>query len=144
MSFSIRFLRLLLSPRLVAEPSPSAEYKKHIAQFYFHYAMLVLNSFGLQNALERSPTNIGHFFARCHSSATAVATLVRDQLGPSGYMRYSPDSHFVQTSYAVLSLLKVCPIHGQSSLRRLLTNSLHSSSALNFKLSLTTSRRLSP
>ncbi|KAF5357842.1 hypothetical protein D9756_001246 [Leucocoprinus leucothites] len=30
-----------------------------------------------------------------------------DHLGPSGYMRYSPDSNFVQTSYAVLSLLKL-------------------------------------
>jgi hypothetical protein len=70
--------------------------------------MLVLNSFGLQNALERSPLDIGHFFARCHSSAIACAVLVRDQLGPRGFMKYSPDSHFVQTSYAVLSLLKVC------------------------------------
>lgn len=69
--------------------------------------MLVLNSFGLQNALERAPLDIGHFFARCHSSAIACAVLVRDQLGPRGFMKYSPDSHFVQTSYAVLSLLKV-------------------------------------
>jgi hypothetical protein len=69
--------------------------------------MLVLNSFGLQNALERAPLDIGHFFARCHSSATACAVLVRDNLGPRGFMKYSPDSNFVQTSYAVLSLLKV-------------------------------------
>ncbi|GLB34598.1 putative fungal specific transcription factor [Lyophyllum shimeji] len=82
-------------------------YKKLIAQFYFHYAMLVLNSFGLQNALERAPVDIGHFFARCHSSATAVATLVRDELGPLGYMKYAPDSHSVLISYAVLSLLKL-------------------------------------
>jgi len=69
--------------------------------------MLVLNSFGLQNALERSPVDIAYFFARCQYCATTVATTVRDELGPSGYMKYSPDSHFVQTSYAVLSLLKV-------------------------------------
>jgi hypothetical protein len=75
--------------------------------FYFNYTMLVLNSFGLQNALERAPLDIGHFFARCHSSAIACAMLVRDNLGPRGFMKYSPDSHFVQTSYAVLSLLKV-------------------------------------
>jgi hypothetical protein len=78
-----------------------------ISQFYFNYAMLVLNSFGLQNAMEYAPLNIGHFFARVHFSATACATIVRDQLGPNGFMKYSPDSHFVQTSYAVLSLLKV-------------------------------------
>uniref|UniRef100_A0A8H8CNI7 Zn(2)-C6 fungal-type domain-containing protein n=1 Tax=Psilocybe cubensis TaxID=181762 RepID=A0A8H8CNI7_PSICU len=90
-----------------AEPAPAAEYKKLISQFYFNYAMLVLNSFGLQNALERNPLDIGHFFARVHTSAHACATLVRDKLGPSGYIKYSPDSHFVQTSYAVLSLLKL-------------------------------------
>ncbi|KAJ7137857.1 fungal-specific transcription factor domain-containing protein [Mycena epipterygia] len=87
--------------------SPWFEYRNYMSQFYFHYAMLVLNSFGLQNALERAPLNIGHFFARCHSSAIACAVLVRDQLGPRGFMKYSPDSHFVQTSYAVLSLLKL-------------------------------------
>jgi len=42
-----------------------------------------------------------------HTSAHACARLVRDELGPSGFMRFSPDSHFVQTSYAVLSLLKL-------------------------------------
>lgn len=77
-------------------------------KFYFNYAMLVLNSFGLQNALERAPMNIPHFFARCHTSAMTCATIVRDRLGPSGFLRYSPDSHFVQISYAILTLLKVC------------------------------------
>ncbi|KAF8969593.1 hypothetical protein BDZ97DRAFT_1902397 [Flammula alnicola] len=90
-----------------AETAQTAEYKKMISNFYFNYAMLILNSFGLQNALERAPMDIGHFFARVHSSAHACANLVRDELGPSGYMKYSPDSHFVQTSYAVLSLLKL-------------------------------------
>ncbi|KAJ6622873.1 fungal-specific transcription factor domain-containing protein [Mycena sp. CBHHK59/15] len=87
--------------------TPLFEYRNYISQFYYHYAMLVLNSFGLQNALDRAPLDIGHFFARCHSSAIACAVLVRDQLGPRGFMKYSPDSHFVQTSYAVLSLLKL-------------------------------------
>ncbi|KAL5511348.1 hypothetical protein ACEPAH_4564 [Sanghuangporus vaninii] len=77
-----------------------------IGKFYFNYAMLVVNSFGLQNALDRSPVDIGHFFTRCHSSAVACVTVVRDELGPQGFLRYSPDSHFVQCSYAVLSLLK--------------------------------------
>ncbi|KAJ6501982.1 fungal-specific transcription factor domain-containing protein [Mycena sanguinolenta] len=89
-------------------PSSRAnEYLNYISQFYFNYMMLVINSFGLQNALERAPLDIGHFFTRCHSSAIACAVLVRDHLGPRGFMRYSPDSHCVQTSYAVLSLLKL-------------------------------------
>jgi hypothetical protein len=95
-------------PRKLEQPSATSRYKRMISQFYFNYAMLVLNSFGLQNAMENAPLNIGHFFARVHSAATACATIVRDQLGPNGFMKYSPDSHFVQTSYAVLSLLKVC------------------------------------
>ncbi|KAF8643779.1 hypothetical protein AX16_008798 [Volvariella volvacea WC 439] len=90
-----------------SESSAIIQYKQLISKFYFNYAMLILNSFGLQNALERTPVNIGHFFARCHSSAIACATIVRDELGPKGFMKYSPDSHFVQTSYAVLSLLKL-------------------------------------
>lgn len=115
---------------IAAETPTAAAYKQLISQFYFHYAMLVLNSFGLQNALERSHVDIGHFFARCHSSATACATLVRDELGPSGFLKYSPDSHFVQTSYAVLSLLKVCRIlvpHGSFHLILICASSAHPS-----------------
>jgi len=77
-----------------------------MAEFYFNYSMLVLNSFGLQNAIERSAVDIGHFFIRCHSCATACATITRDELAPRGFLKYSPDSHFVMVSYAVLSLLK--------------------------------------
>lgn len=95
------------SYRRIGEKPGTAEYKRLIASFYFNYANLVINSFGLQDAFERTPVNIGHFFGRVHSSAMACALLVRDHLGPSGFMKYSPDSHFVQTSYAVLSLLKV-------------------------------------
>ncbi|KAK7040853.1 hypothetical protein VNI00_009449 [Paramarasmius palmivorus] len=83
------------------------EYKHLIGQFYLNYVLLVINSYGLQNALERSPVDIGHFFARCHTCAMACSLLVRDHLAPSGFMKYSPDSHFVQTSYAVLTLLKL-------------------------------------
>ncbi|KAH8106949.1 fungal-specific transcription factor domain-containing protein [Cristinia sonorae] len=78
-----------------------------MGKFYFNYAMLIVNSFGLQNALERSAVDIGHFFARCHSSASACALLIRDDLAPLGYLRYAPDSNFVMGSYAVLSLMKL-------------------------------------
>ncbi|CAE6523226.1 unnamed protein product [Rhizoctonia solani] len=89
------------------DTSPSAEYRSLASVFYYHYAMLVVNSFGLQNAMERSRVDIGHFFSRCHTSAMACALVVRDELAPRGYMRYSPDSHFVFTSYAVLTLIKL-------------------------------------
>ncbi|KAL4244821.1 Protease transcriptional activator prtT [Abortiporus biennis] len=84
-----------------------AKYRELSGKFYFNYAMLIVNSFGLQNALERSAVDIGHFFARCHSSAVACATVVKDEMGPLGYLRFAPDSNFVQASYAVLSLLKL-------------------------------------
>ncbi len=93
---------------LVDKETPEfTQYTAGIAEFYINYTMLVLNSFGLQNALEAAPLNIGYFFGRVHASAVNCATIVRDHLGPSGFMKYSPDSHCVQTSYAVLSLLKV-------------------------------------
>lgn len=82
-------------------------YRSTMMKFYFHYYTLVVNSFGLQNAMERSPVDIPHFFARVHTSATAVSTIARDELAPRGYLKYSPDSHFVFLSYAVLSLLKL-------------------------------------
>ncbi|KAG8728740.1 hypothetical protein FRC11_010306, partial [Ceratobasidium sp. 423] len=89
------------------DTSPTSEYRSLAGAFYYHYAMLVVNSFGLQNAMERSRVDIGHFFSRCHTSAMSCALVVRDELAPRGYMRYSPDSHFVFTSYAVLTLLKL-------------------------------------
>lgn len=90
-------------------------YASTIIKFYFHYYMLVINSFGLQNAMERSHVDIPHFFARVHTSATAVAAIARDELVPRGYLKYSPDAHFVFLSYAVLSLLKVTLQHRCSS-----------------------------
>lgn len=106
-TFAFRFSSRNNNEILSEDPPATTEYKVPITQFYLNYVLLVLNSFGLQNALERSPMDMGHFFARCHSCATTCATLVRDQLGPIGFLKYSPDSHFVQTSYAVLTLLKV-------------------------------------
>ncbi|KAA1469252.1 hypothetical protein DENSPDRAFT_834825 [Dentipellis sp. KUC8613] len=82
-------------------------YSRAVFRFYANYAMLVVNSFGLQNALERTPVNIPHFFARVHTAAKSVALIVRDELGAGGFLKYSPDSHFVFGSYAVLSLLKL-------------------------------------
>lgn len=79
--------------------------------FYFHYYSLVIHSFGLQNAIERSTVDIPYFFSKCHSAATTVAVIARDELAPRGFLRYSPDAHFVFLSYAVLSLLKVKAVH---------------------------------
>ncbi|KAL1691371.1 fungal-specific transcription factor domain-containing protein [Schizophyllum commune] len=95
---------------IVVPPGPPSRwmlYTKSIAQFYFNYSLLVLNGFGLQNALERNPVDMGHFFGRCHSAATTCALIVRDELAANDFLRHSPDSHCVLISYAVLTLLKL-------------------------------------
>ena len=97
---------MVIYPVVVAKRSNGA-HQKMMGTFYLNYALLVVNSFGLQNALERSQVDIGHFFARCHAAATACAATIRDEMGPCGTLRYCTDSVFVQGSYAVLSLLKV-------------------------------------
>lgn len=84
-----------------------AHYNGLMAEFFANYSMLVINSFGLQNAMERCPIDIPHFFARVHSSAKTCVILVKEELGPQDFLKYAPDSHVVFTSYAVLSLLKV-------------------------------------
>jgi hypothetical protein len=83
----VRFLFHPLSPNgskspsfCPDEPGPDPHYKRLVTRFYFEHAMLVINSFRLQ-----------------------------DGLGPAGFLRHSPDSHFVVfTWYAVLPLLKMC------------------------------------
>jgi len=83
------------------------EYVALNGKFFLHYGMLVINSFGLQDAIERNPVNIGNFFGRVHKSAVACISVMKDNWGPKGYLKYSPDSIFVQGSYAVLTLLKL-------------------------------------
>ncbi|KZV65923.1 hypothetical protein PENSPDRAFT_586074 [Peniophora sp. CONT] len=85
----------------------TAKYHAVMPDFYGNYSLLAINSFGLQNALERVPVEIPHFFARVLSAAKKCAYLARDVLAPAGFLKYAPDSHFVYISYAVLSLLKL-------------------------------------
>lgn len=92
---------------MILQADSHTPYRVAVAKFYYNYAILVVNSFGLQNAFERSPVDIAFFFGRVHTAATACCLAIRDDLAPAGFLRYAPDSHFVLTSYAVLSLLKV-------------------------------------
>ena len=45
---------------------------------------------------------------QCYESATTVINTLVDSLIPTGYMRTSPDGHFVFASFASAFLLKVC------------------------------------
>ncbi|KAM0747690.1 hypothetical protein T439DRAFT_350012 [Meredithblackwellia eburnea MCA 4105] len=76
--------------------------------FYFHYSLLVVASFGLSNALDRDPLQIGHFFNMCYTSASAVLRSAKQSLSKIPAYRYSPDGFFVAISYAAVSLLRFC------------------------------------
>jgi len=91
-------------------------YWKTITEFYNTYSILLLNSLGLQDAIERTVVNLPHFFSRCLKAAADCAKVIRDELGPGGYLRYSPLSHFIEGSYAVLTLLKLSRTEFQSLL----------------------------
>jgi hypothetical protein len=104
----LSYLPSRLTQYFSASQDSGIEYRKIVGKFHFQYGLLVINSFGLQNALDNSKVDASHFFARCHTAASQCAIIVRDELVPRGFLKYSPDSHFVLISYAVLTLLKAC------------------------------------
>jgi len=75
--------------------------------FYYSYSCLVLNSFGLQNALEYSPVDLAFFFAKVYHAAMNCLDITENDMAQHGHLEYLPDSQFVMISYAVLSLLKL-------------------------------------
>jgi hypothetical protein len=50
------------------------EYFRMMTDFYLDYAILVINSFGLQDALERKGMNIPYFFSCVYMAAHHCAT----------------------------------------------------------------------
>lgn len=78
------------------------------APMRYNYAVLILNSFGLQHAVDfptRSGLDKGLYFTKCLEAAKGIVAAARDGLRP--VLRYSPDTHFVIISYACVFLLKV-------------------------------------
>ncbi|KAB5590699.1 Protein priB [Ceratobasidium theobromae] len=78
-----------------------------IQRYYYYLSMLIINSFGLQHSLKDSRANVAHFFMRCYTISMSCAALVRDELGPSGLLKYGPDAYIVLASYSALTLLKL-------------------------------------
>lgn len=83
------------------------EHYKATARFFYNYNSLVINSFGLQHALENSPTDLPFYFVRVYQSAMAVLDVTSNVYAKHGQLPYVTDGMFVMISYAVLSLLKV-------------------------------------
>lgn len=101
------------------ETSPPAEdadlatrsmyYIARQAPLRFNYAVLVLNSFGLQYALER-PSDVAsadkpQYLVRCVHAAKEIITTVK--YGMREILRYAPDPTFVAVAYACVFLLKL-------------------------------------
>ena len=78
------------------------------APLRYNYAILILNSFGLQHAVDfpaRSGLDKGLYFTKCLQAAKNIVFAARDGLRP--ILAYSPDPLFVIISYACVFLLKL-------------------------------------
>jgi hypothetical protein len=78
------------------------------APIRYNYAVLILNSFGLQHAVDfplRSGLDKGVYFSKCLQAAKNIVLSARDGLKP--VLAYSPDTLFVIISYACVFLLKL-------------------------------------
>ncbi|KAJ7689016.1 fungal-specific transcription factor domain-containing protein [Mycena rosella] len=86
----------------------SAVLRCKLLPFLVAYSRLVMFSFGFQQAYQRGLQPPDHiFFAKCLESAKAVLRNMVEGLAPTGYMRYSPDGHFVFAAFASAFLLKL-------------------------------------
>jgi len=87
---------------------PSYAFRSSLLPFLVNYSRLVMYSFGFQYAFEkRLEADLRHFYTKCFNAATSVIRIMIETLAPSGFMLYSPDGHFVFTSFASAFLLKL-------------------------------------
>ncbi|KXN81254.1 Protein priB, partial [Leucoagaricus sp. SymC.cos] len=87
---------------------PSCVLRCSLLPFLVGYSRLVMFSFGFQHAFQRGIERSDQvFFTKCLEAAKSVIKNMIDGLAPSGYMRYSPDGHFVFASFASAFLLKL-------------------------------------
>ncbi|EJF62017.1 hypothetical protein DICSQDRAFT_169593 [Dichomitus squalens LYAD-421 SS1] len=87
---------------------PALKFRAALLPFLTGYSRLVMYSFGFQQAFKRGFQAEDHLFLeKCYESATTVIITFVDSLIPTGYMRTSPDGHFVFASFASAFLLKL-------------------------------------
>lgn len=78
------------------------------APLRFNYAVLLLNSFGLQHSIDfpkRSGMDKGLYLSKCIQAAKEIVFAARDGMRP--VLCYAPDTHFIIISYACVFLLKL-------------------------------------
>ncbi|KIY68921.1 hypothetical protein CYLTODRAFT_373583 [Cylindrobasidium torrendii FP15055 ss-10] len=85
-----------------------AQVRRKLMPFLLGYSRLVIWSFGFQQAYSRGIRDGDElFFKKCLDSAKSVIRIMTDDLIPTGFMRYSPDGHFVFCAFASAFLLKL-------------------------------------
>ncbi|KAJ7711995.1 hypothetical protein B0H16DRAFT_1744612 [Mycena metata] len=76
--------------------------------FLVGYSRLVMFSFGFQQAYRRGLQAQDHiFFTKCLEAGKAILRAMVEGLAPTGFMRYSPDGHFIFSAFASAFLLKL-------------------------------------
>ncbi|KAE8267569.1 hypothetical protein A4X09_0g4773 [Tilletia walkeri] len=75
------------------------------APLRWHNAVLIINSFGLQRALDLGSDDKNYFFIKCLTAAKGMLDAALTGLRP--VLRYAPDAQFVMISYACVFLLKL-------------------------------------
>ncbi|CAD6976042.1 unnamed protein product [Tilletia controversa] len=75
------------------------------APLRWHNAVLIINSFGLQRALDLGSDDKNYFFIKCLTAAKGMLEAAMTGLRP--VLRYAPDAQFVMISYACVFLLKL-------------------------------------
>ncbi|KAH8813808.1 fungal-specific transcription factor domain-containing protein [Flagelloscypha sp. PMI_526] len=87
---------------------PGCRFRTNLLPFLVSYSRLVMFSFGFQQAFQRGMKDEDKvFFTKCLESAKQVIKVFIEKLVPTGYMRYSPDGHFIFASFASAFLLKL-------------------------------------
>ncbi|KAI8977809.1 hypothetical protein BD414DRAFT_554477 [Trametes punicea] len=87
---------------------PALKFRASLLPFFTGYSRLVMWSFGFQQAFKRGFRPEDHIFLeKCFESAKSVILTLIETLAPTGYLRTSPDSHFVFASFASAFLLKL-------------------------------------
>ncbi|PBK66476.1 hypothetical protein ARMSODRAFT_1021282 [Armillaria solidipes] len=82
--------------------------KRSQLHFYVYYYKLVIFSFGFHQTFHAGiEAWYDYFFTKCFEYAKSVIRCMNEDLAPSGFMRYSPDRHFMCTAFAVVFLFKL-------------------------------------
>ncbi|EJD43975.1 hypothetical protein AURDEDRAFT_185270 [Auricularia subglabra TFB-10046 SS5] len=94
--------------RQTSDPKdPAAVYRVHLMPVIVNYCKLVMYSFGFQHAFEKGLARGDPFFLRCWNAATSVVRGMSDVLGPTGFLRYTAECHFVFGTFASGFLFKL-------------------------------------